>query len=78
MVNPQKHTFTEKPTVEEMIFYLRHMQSRTAFFDEMFPIYGHDVSESLACVEHYVLGEIISHLEDLERSASPASPQTPD
>ena len=71
MVNPQKHTFTEKPTVEEMIFYLRHMQSRTAFFDEMFPIYGHDVSESLACVEHYVLGEIIALLETMEQPPSP-------
>ena len=78
MVNLQKHIFNQKPTVEDMIFYLRIMQSRTVFFDEMFPIYGHDVSESLACVEHYVLGEIIALLETLEQPVSQASPQSLD
>ena len=78
MVNLKKHIFTQKPTVEEMIFYLRLMQKRTVFFDEMFHTFAHDVIESLACVEHYVLGEIINFLETLEQPASQESPQNLD
>ncbi len=66
MVDPQKNLFTAEPTTEELIFYLRCMQNRTPFFDEMFPQFDRDHNESMANLEYHILGKIISKLQNSE------------